>query len=214
MRILALADVADRRLWEALDKRLLEGVELILAAGDLPASYLSFLTCFTTAPIYYVHGNHDTSYSRKPPEGCFCVDDQLINYKGLRILGLGGSMRYKPGECMYSEEEMEKRIHKMYFKLWRNKGFDILLAHAPAKGIGDKDNLAHSGFECFLRLMDRYHPLYMIHGHIHREYSHKFVRESDYNGVKVVNAYEKYYIDIPDEILQKNQEKEKNRNHR
>lgn len=184
---------------------------MILAAGDLPASYLSFLTCFTTAPIFYVHGNHDTSYNRKPPEGCICADGQIINYKGLRILGLGGSMRYKPGECMYSEDEMEKRIHKMAFRLWRSKGFDILLTHAPAKGLGDQESLAHSGFESFLWLMDRYHPQYLIHGHVHKEYSHKFVREYDYHGVKVVNAYEKYYFDIPDELLVQNLHKQKHR---
>ena len=47
MRVLALADEADKRLWDHLDRSLLEGVDLILSAGDLPADYLSFLTCFT-----------------------------------------------------------------------------------------------------------------------------------------------------------------------
>ena len=54
MRVLAIADVADKRLWDMLDRRLLEGVELVLSCGDLPAEYLSFLTCFTRAPILYV----------------------------------------------------------------------------------------------------------------------------------------------------------------
>ena len=58
-KILILADEADPMLWEHLDRRRLEGVDLILSAGDLPASYLSFLTCFTNAPILYIHGNHD-----------------------------------------------------------------------------------------------------------------------------------------------------------
>ena len=62
MKILLLADQADPMLWEHLDKRRLEGVELILSCGDLPAEYLSFLTCFTTAPILYIHGNHDGKY--------------------------------------------------------------------------------------------------------------------------------------------------------
>ena len=51
MKILLLADQAEPTLWEHLDRRKLEGVELVLACGDLPASYLSFLTCFTAAPI-------------------------------------------------------------------------------------------------------------------------------------------------------------------
>ena len=45
MKILLLADQAEPTLWEHLDRRKLDGVELVLACGDLPASYLSFLTC-------------------------------------------------------------------------------------------------------------------------------------------------------------------------
>lgn len=56
MKILLIADKAEPTLWEHLDKRKLEGVELVLSCGDLPASYLSFLTCFTPAPILYIHG--------------------------------------------------------------------------------------------------------------------------------------------------------------
>ena len=51
MKILFLADQAVPTLWEHLDRRKLEGIDLILSCGDLPAEYLSFLTCFTHAPI-------------------------------------------------------------------------------------------------------------------------------------------------------------------
>ena len=78
MKILLLADKAEPRLWEELDRRKLEGVELILSCGDLPASYLSFLTCFTDAPILYVHGNHDVRYEKNPPEGCVCIEDPSV----------------------------------------------------------------------------------------------------------------------------------------
>ena len=94
MKIMALADKPDKMLWDHLDKRLLEGVDLILSCGDLPAEYLSFLTCFTHAPVLYVHGNHDERYAEKPPEGCVCIEDQIYKFGGVRILGLGGSMRY------------------------------------------------------------------------------------------------------------------------
>ena len=98
MRVLAIADVADKRLWDMLDRRLLEGVELVLSCGDLPAEYLSFLTCFTRAPILYVRGNHDDRYFKKPPESCECAEDRIINVGGVRVLGLGGSMRYRESE--------------------------------------------------------------------------------------------------------------------
>ena len=198
MKILALADTADRRLWENLDKSLLEGVDLIVSAGDLPASYLSFLTCFTHAPIVYVPGNHDTRYATTPPEGCICADGDLLTVAGVRILGLGGSMRYKPGPCMYTEEEMEKRVAKLKGKIRRAGGFDLLLTHAPARGVGDQDDLAHRGFSCFLSLMDQYHPSAMIHGHVHQEYTSRFVRTREYSGIPVINASTRYTLDLPD----------------
>jgi len=197
MRVLVLADTPDEQLWGYLDRRLLEGVELVLSCGDLPAEYLSFLTCFTNAPILYVHGNHDTRYEKKPPEVCVCVEDTIYVHNGIRVLGLGGSMRYKPGGCMYTEKEMRSRIRRLRFKLFRRKGFDILLTHAPAQGIGDQQDLPHRGFASFLSLMDKYAPRYLVHGHIHQEYvPTKFSRERQYHSTTVVNAYKRYYIEI------------------
>ena len=197
MKILVLADTADKALWDYLDRRLLEGVELVLSCGDLPAEYLSFLTCFTHAPIYYVHGNHDTGYDTNPPEGCECVDDEIVVFNGVRILGLGGSMRYRPNQpYMFNEKEMARRVRKLRRKLRKHKGFDILLAHAPALGVGDMEDLPHRGFQVFLDLMDRYKPRYLVHGHVHQEYSALgFARERKYGDTTVINAYKRYYID-------------------
>ena len=75
---------------------------------------------------------------------------------------------------------------------------DILLTHAPAKGVGDASDLAHQGFESFLGFMDRYHPGFLIHGHVHANYSHRFVRERAYHDTKVINGYERYIITVPD----------------
>lgn len=196
MRILLLSDEADKALWDHLDRRLLEGVELILSCGDLPASYLSFLTCFTDAPILYIHGNHDERYAQKPPEGCICIEDAIYNFNGLRIMGLGGSMKYRPGAHMYNEHDMQKRVRKMAFKLWRNKGFDILLTHAPAFELGDQEDLPHRGFKVFVNLLDRYKPRYMVHGHVHPEYGIGFKRERRYNDTIIINAHKRYFIDI------------------
>ena len=197
MKILVLADTADKALWDYLDRRLLEGIDLVLSCGDLPAEYLSFLTCFTNAPILYVHGNHDTGYDTNPPEGCECVDDEIVVFNGVRILGLGGSMRYRPNQpYMFNEKEMARRVRKLRRKLRKHKGFDILLAHAPALGVGDMEDLPHRGFQVFLDLMDRYKPRYLVHGHVHQEYSALgFARERKYGDTTVINAYKRYYID-------------------
>ena len=196
MKILLLADHAEPRLWEELDRRKLEGVELILSCGDLPASYLSFLTCFTDAPILYIHGNHDVRYAQKPPEGCICIEDTIYVYKGVRILGLGGCMRYNKHAHQYTERQMQKRIRRLWFKLWRHKGVDILLTHAPAYELGDDKDLCHQGFICFRQFMEKYRPRLMAHGHVHQSYRYDFTPERTYEDTRIVNAYGHYYVDL------------------
>ena len=199
MRILAIADEPSNKLWGDQCREALRGIDLILSAGDLPSSYLSFLTCFTSAPIIYVHGNHDDHYAQKPPEGCLSADGKILQIKGVRILGLGGSFRYRPdGEHMYSESEMSSRISSLRGKLRSSGGFDILLTHAPIRGIGDQDNLTHRGFECFGSLLDKYHPAVMIHGHNHQSYSAFFQRQQDYHGIPVINASTSWEFDLPE----------------
>ena len=199
MRILAISDEPSQKLWGSRCREALEGVDLILSAGDLPPSYLSFLTCFTSAPVIYVHGNHDDIYEKKPPEGCLCADGKILLVGGVRILGLGGSFRYRP-DCinMYTEPEMKSRILSLRRKLRATGGFDILLTHAPIRGIGDEDHPSHRGFECFGPLLDRYRPAVMVHGHMHQAYTAFFQRERLYNGVPVINASTEYAFDLPE----------------
>ena len=172
MKILALADRECPYLWDYLDRRRLEGVDLILSCGDLDPRYLSFVATFAHGPVLYIHGNHDDRYARVPPEGCICVEDKVYVHQGVRILGLGGSVRYKPqGEHQYTQRQMERRVARRRLELMRRKGFDILLTHAPALGLNDGEDFAHTGFSAFNALMDRYRPRYFVHGHIHINYA-------------------------------------------
>lgn len=196
MKIMLIADQAEPTLWEHLDRRKLEGIELIISCGDLPAEYLSFLTCFTNAPILYVHGNHDGRYARKPPEGCICIEDTIYVHDGLRILGLGGCMRYNAGNHQYTEKEMKRRADKLRFKLWRSKGIDLLITHAPAYQLGDDTDPAHRGFETFLHLIDKYHPRVLAHGHVHQNYRYDFKRIRQRGDTQVINCCGYYVIDL------------------
>ena len=198
MRILVLADTESKFLWDYFDKDYVKDIDLILSCGDLKASYLSFLATMCKAPVLYVHGNHDGKYEIKPPEGCICIEDQIYTHKGIRILGLGGSMCYNCGPHQYTDVQMKRRVSKLWFKLLKKRGFDILLTHAPLAGCGDAPDLAHNGFQTFQNLLHRYKPSYMIHGHVHANYGRQFKRERIYENTKVINAYEKYIIEIND----------------
>ena len=191
MKILALADEESAYLWDYFEKSKLEGIDLIISCGDLNPKYLSFLATFTNAPVIYVHGNHDKKYKNIPPEGCICIEDEIYVYKGVRILGLGGSMKYNSDECQYTEREMRKRVRKLRWKLFRSKGFDILVTHAPAFGLNDGDDLPHRGFQVFNTLIEKYNPKYFLHGHVHMRYGRKHVRFDTCKDTKVINAFER-----------------------
>ncbi len=195
MKILAIADQECKLLWDYFDKSRLEGIELILSCGDLKPQYLSFLATFTHAPILYVHGNHDDRYKKTPPDGCICIEDDIYVHNGVRILGLGGSMRYKPGEHQYSQWQMSFRVLKLWWKLRRRKGFDILLTHSPAYELNDGKDLPHQGFKVFNKLMEKYKPAYFIHGHVHLNYG-RYPRTCTYQDTQVINASEKYVFEF------------------
>ena len=197
MKILTISDEECPALWDYYMPGRLSEYDLILACGDLKASYLSFLVTMGRAPVLYVHGNHDTLYSVNPPEGCDCIDGHIVTYNGIRILGLGGCRRYRPGKHQYSEEAMSRRIRRLRWRLKRLGGVDIIVTHAPPKDLGDADDPAHWGFQCLRDLIDEFHPKYLIHGHVHMSYGHNIPREIDYNGTTIINAYERYVIDVP-----------------
>ena len=196
MKILILSDVESKYLWDYFEKEKLEGIDLILSCGDLKPQYLSFLASFTKAPVLYVRGNHDDCYEIDPPDGCICIEDSIYNFNGLRIMGLGGSIKYNNGKNQYTQNQMKKRVTRMWFKLMRNHGFDILLTHAPAAGFHEGDDRAHKGFDIFSELIDRYHPKFFIHGHVHKDYSRNFVRQDQIGDTTVINGYERFTLEI------------------
>ncbi len=196
MKILILSDVESKYLWDYFEKEKLEGIDLILSCGDLKPQYLSFLASFTKAPVLYVRGNHDDCYEINPPDGCICIEDSIYNFNGLRIMGLGGSIKYNNGKNQYTQNQMKKRVKRMWFKLMRNHGFDILLTHAPAAGFHEGDDRAHKGFDIFAELIDKYHPKFFIHGHVHKDYSRNFVRQDQIGDTTVINGYERFTLEI------------------
>ena len=197
MKILVLADHESKSLYDFYQPEKLADIDLIISCGDLRASYLSFFATFCHAPVLYISGNHD-KYDVKRPEGCICIEDEIFTYRGVRILGLGGSMRYKPGPHQFSQWDMNLRVLKLRYKLWRAGGFDILLTHSPAFELNDGEDLPHTGFQAFRRLIDQYSPQYFIHGHVHSSYGGAYKRLSQCGRTTVINAYERYDFEYPD----------------
>lgn len=194
MRILIVADVESRYIWDFFQKEAFENIDLIISCGDLKNEYLSFLVTMVKAPLLYVPGNHNTKYLRETPEGCTPIDDIIYKYKGIRIMGLGGSMMYNGRPYQYTEKQMQKRINKLRFKLFWNKGIDILVTHAPAQGINDGEDICHNGFNSFNKIIDKYSPKYFFHGHQHLSYGN-VDRIAVRGNTKIINAYDYYIVE-------------------
>jgi Icc-related predicted phosphoesterase len=196
VKILTISDEECDALWDHYSPGRLKQYDLIISCGDLKPDYLSFLVTMARCPLLYVHGNHDGCYQHNPPEGCDCIDDHFVVYNGIRILGLGGCRRYRPGDFQYTNAQMRRRIMKLRWQLWKHKGVDIVVTHAPAEGLGDGEDPAHWGFPALRTLLDDYKPQYMLYGHVHLRYS-DHPRVMEYNGTTLINACERYEFDIP-----------------
>jgi Icc-related predicted phosphoesterase len=183
-RILAIADEVDEALYT--DKLTQLRPDVVMSAGDLPFDYLEYIVSRLDVPLVYVPGNHDAELRSSDPTwtplgadaaesgplGCMNADGRVVVAAGLRIAGLGGSMRYRRGPNQYSEVEMRWRALSLGVRVklnpFRTAGrVDVLLTHAPPFGWGSKDDLAHRGFAAFVPLVKDLAPKVLIHGHIH-----------------------------------------------
>ena len=183
-RVLAIADeVAEALYGEALHRL---RPDVIVSAGDLPFDYLENLVTRANVPLVYVPGNHDpdltgTVGSRgvwsipgedlPGPQGCDRADGLVVEAAGLRIAGLGGSIRYKDGPNQYTQTQMRWRALRLEARarVWLGfrGGLDVLVTHAPPLGVGDGQDPAHRGFAALHRLVEQLRPRLLVHGHVH-----------------------------------------------
>jgi Icc-related predicted phosphoesterase len=186
-RILAIADEPFPGMPDLVGTR----PDLIVSCGDLPWEDLERMVDLANVPLLFVPGNHDPALTPEGggpvipprieirdledppgPRGCTSVDGRIEDAAGIRVAGLGGSVRYREGPNQYTQREMRRRAGRVARRArWRRmrdgRGVDLLITHAPPKGLGDEDDRAHEGFEAFHALVERLRPRLLLHGHIH-----------------------------------------------
>lgn len=216
MQILAVADEVDEAL--CADPRRAGAVELILACGDLPFDYLRTLMNVLDVPLVFVAGNHDvdvrgyrTSRSGLTlraglpatppwPPGAVNADGRVVDVAGLRIAGLGGCPRYTDGPNQYSQREQQRRAARLARRArWRRardgRAVDVLLTHAPPRGVGDAVDAPHHGFDCLDRLCARLAVPLLLHGHVH-PYGERLV-DLHLGSSVVRNVVGKHLFEVP-----------------
>jgi Icc-related predicted phosphoesterase len=224
MRILAVSDIEDPVLGEHFDDRYWRSarIDFLVSCGDLPATYLSVLVSLFDVPLFYVPGNHDGSYRDAPPEGCESIDGRFVVWRGLRILGVGGSPWYNGGPNQYREWHMRLRIVRAKPRIWQAGGIDLIVTHAPPRldlppaGSRPEDQSiltehppsnqlptiapsandhVHQGFSAFTQLIRTYHPRLFLHGHMHLGYG-SATRAVELDGTRIVDAYSHVVLDL------------------
>lgn len=211
MKILALSDQVVEHLYSPIVKERFGDVDLVVGCGDLPDYYLDYIVSMLNVPLTLVPGNHDLPTPSPDAEGgregggtprqCGNIDGIVVEERGLLLAGLGGSIRYRPdGVHQYTQGEMARRVLALAPRLWwnrlrRGRFLDILLTHAPPRGIHDAEDPAHVGFEAFNRFIARYRPRYLLHGHAH-VYRHDAVTSTQVGPTTVVNVYPYRVIEI------------------
>jgi len=200
MKILLISDKVVEHLYSATIAERFSDVDCIISCGDLPNYYLEFIVSMLNKPLFYVMGNHNNSsmYSEAGkvsgyPEGCINLNDKIIEFKNVILMGLEGSMKYSPGTFQYTDIQMAWKINRLKPKLILNKLFkkkylDVLVTHAPPYKIHDAEDLCHRGFKSFNKFIEKYKPRFIVHGHIHL-YGNLKAWSTDAGDTKVINAY-------------------------
>jgi uncharacterized protein len=211
VKILALSDQVIEQLYSPLVKERFGDVDLVVGCGDLPDYYLDYIVSMLNVPLSHVPGNHDLPPPALNPEpdpersrshrGCANIDGVVVKERGLLLAGLGGSIRYRPdGVHQYTQAEMERRVlaltpRLLWNRLRHGRFLDILVTHAPPRGIHDAEDPAHIGFGAFNRFIARFRPRYLLHGHSH-VYRRDAVTETQVGATTVINVYPYRVIEI------------------
>jgi hypothetical protein len=190
--VLAVSDEVDGALLAAatvVGATAVRSAKLILACGDLPFEYLGSLMNVLDVPLVFVPGNHDPDVAgyrssraglvlraglpaRPPwPDGAVNADGAIVDVAGLRLAGLGGCLRYRDGPNQYTDRQQARRAWALRIRAgWHRaadgRRVDVLLTHAPPRGIGDGDDRPHRGFAALPGLVAALQPVALLHGHV------------------------------------------------
>lgn len=178
MRLLVLADIDDLH-WPHGGGE----ADVVLACGDVyDQVVLEAARAYRCPVVFAVKGNHDSG-------GAFAeaiVDLHLATreHRGIVFGGFNGSWRYKPrGPFLYDQAEAQAMLAAF-------PRVDVFVSHNSPRGVHDREDQVHLGFEALSAYIARTRPRLVIHGHQHVD------RETEMGGTRVVGVYGHRMLDI------------------
>jgi len=136
MRILVIADT-----WN-YDPSEYYPIDLIISTGDVPDDKILDIANKTRCKnIFAVKGNHDSADAFKPPISDLHLNIQ--NFNGLTFGGFNRCWRYKPrAYFLYEQSEVSAQLRRFPY-------VDVFVAHNSPRGINERDQDVHQGFDEF-----------------------------------------------------------------
>ncbi|MDQ3576056.1 MAG: metallophosphoesterase, partial [Actinomycetota bacterium] len=86
------------------------------------------------------------------------------------------------------------RARVLRLRAWRRR-VDVLLTHSPPRGVGDREDASHQGFECLHAVVRALKPSALVHGHIHPH--GEPVPDRTMGATRVINAVGYRVLEIP-----------------
>ena len=178
MRLLVIADIDDLK-WRGGSGQ----ADLLVSCGDVSDPViLEAAKAYNCGGILAVKGNHDAPVAF--PEPIIDLHLRVRNLSGTTFGGFNGSWRYKPrGHFLYEQAVASDLLRDL-------PNVDIFVSHNSPRGIHDKDDEIHTGFEALTEYVRRRKPKVMIHGHQHVN------SETVVGGTRVIGVYGHRIVEI------------------
>lgn len=155
MRVLVIADddSVRRNIGDA-------GADVVISCGDLADDTVLEVGRRSGArSVLAVKGNHDSSAEFAAPIQNLHMTCRSVG--AVRIGGFCGAWRYKTrGNFLFEQDEVEHLLASF-------PPVDVFIAHNSPRGVHDREDDVHLGFEAFNRYIERAKPALFIHGHQH-----------------------------------------------
>ncbi|MFP4058735.1 MAG: metallophosphoesterase family protein [Candidatus Brocadiia bacterium] len=178
MRFLVLADIGDLR-WTGGAV----AADAVLSCGDVADEVVvAAAEACGGSRVFAVRGNHDRAVPFPSP--IRDVHLQVAELGELTVGGFQGCWRYKPrGRFLYSQDEVAAALEHF-------PAVDIFVAHNSPRGIHDRDDAVHVGFEAFVAYIERCRPRLFVHGHQH------LARETRVGDTRVVGVHGHRLVEV------------------
>ena len=155
MKILILADMNDFH-WDHGTGN----VDLVISCGDMYDDViLEAAESYKALKVLAVKGNHDSEGDF--PDPIIDLHLNIVRISGVTFGGFNGAWQYKnQGFYMYSQDEVKDLLGSF-------PPVDIFISHNSPRGVHDRDDGVHYGFEAFNDYIEKCKPKLFIHGHQH-----------------------------------------------